>query len=62
VEIALREFPSMSSRAIAEMCGVSHMTVQRMMPDKVEQSATSPTITGTDGKQYPSTRKSATHC
>ena len=45
----------MSSRAIAELCGVSHMTVQRMMPDQLEQSSTS--RTGTDGKQYPATRR-----
>ena len=55
MEIAIKEFPSNSTAVIAEMCGVSHMTVQRTMPEQLEQSSTS-TDTGTDGKQYPATR------
>ena len=40
----------MSSRAIAEMCGVSHMTVQRMMPEQLEYCSSS-TRLGRDGKE-----------
>jgi len=54
VEIALREFPKLSSRAIAELCGVSHMLVQSAMP-QVEDSSTS--RTGQDGKHYPARRE-----
>jgi hypothetical protein len=36
VEIALREFPRMSSRAIAEMCGVSGMLVGSLRPQLQE--------------------------
>lgn len=58
VEIALREYPHLSSRQIAEMCGVSHMTVQRAMPDALEQSANAPaTVTTSDGRQYPARRQ-----
>lgn len=55
VEIALREFPKLSSRAIAEMCGVSVMTITRTRDEQVSQSDTSP-VTGADGKQYPARR------
>ena len=51
VEIALREFPTLSSRAIAEMCGVGDdlvFSAKRQVPE----NGTS-TVTGTDGKQYP---------
>lgn len=57
VEIALREFPKLSDRTLAEMCAVSHTTVQRIREDQVAQSATS--RNGKDGKTYsvPSTTK-----
>ena len=55
VEIALREFPGLSSRAIAQTCGVSIDTVCRIRPEQVSESDTS-TRTGQDGKQYPAFR------
>jgi hypothetical protein len=55
VEIALREFPRLSSRAIAEMCGVSPDTVVRVRPGQASDSDTS-ARTGQDGKQYPARR------
>lgn len=72
VEIALREFPKLSSRAVAEMCGVGRDLVDRAR--QVADSATSATEaceqygpafiaateagkrTGADGKQYPAKR------
>jgi hypothetical protein len=56
VEIALAEFGGMSSRAVAQMCGVSHTTVQRMMPEPLEQSSNA-TRTTSDGRQYPAQRR-----
>jgi hypothetical protein len=57
VEIALREFPKLSSRAIAELCGVSPQTVVTVRPGEVSKLDTS--RTGQDGKQYPATREPA---
>lgn len=59
VEIALREFPSLSSRAIAELCGVSHHTVESVRPEPGGQIA-HVERTGQDGKQYPAGRREAT--
>lgn len=58
VEIALVEFGTLSSRAIADMCGVSHHTVEAARP-QVGKLPTS-TKTGADGKQYPAKRKGKT--
>lgn len=55
VEIALREFPKLSSRAVAKMCGVSDPFVSGMRPDQVLTVSTSER-TGQDGKQYPARR------
>jgi hypothetical protein len=55
VEIALKEFPDLSSRQIAEMCGVSNVFVTAMRPEQVLTVNTS-TVTGADGKQYPARR------
>lgn len=55
VEIALREFPNLSSRALAQMCGVSNMLVDSIRPAQVKESFTSPR-TGQDGKTYPARR------
>lgn len=88
VEIAVAEFPKMSSRAIAELCGVSDpfvlqirqvLTVSTLDEQKYPATCSSCggeymvrhhgknpscwlcanclTVTGTDGKQYPATRK-----
>ena len=54
VEIALREFPKLSSRAVAELCGVDGKTVEAWRPVTCGTSA--PERTGTDGKQYPARR------
>ena len=55
MEIAVKEFGGLSSRAIAELCGVSNHFVDSIRPVEV---GTVPTCrTGTDGKQYPATRK-----
>ena len=55
VEIALKEFADLSSRAIAEMCGVSTDLVIAVRPEQVSDFDTSK-VTGRDGKQYPATR------
>jgi hypothetical protein len=52
VEIALKEWPKLSSRAVAELCGVTHPYVESMR--HVETVTTS--RTGTDGKQYPAAK------
>ncbi len=54
VEIALKEFPNLSSRAIAELCGVSVDFVSRIRPLSSDDNATHTTK---DGRQYPATRK-----
>lgn len=43
VEIALKEFSDMSDRAIAEMCGVSHVFVSSVRPKEVVTVTSSPT-------------------
>jgi hypothetical protein len=55
VEVALREFPKLSSRAIAEMCGVGHQLVQHAKG--LDESSNAPTVTTTDGRQYPAKRE-----
>lgn len=54
VEIALREFPKLSSRGVAKLCGVGDDLVVSMRP-QVPENGTS-TRTGQDGKQYPARR------
>ena len=55
VELAVKEFASLSSRAIAELCGVSADMVIANRP-QVSDSDNSKR-TGTDGRQYPAARK-----
>jgi hypothetical protein len=55
VEIALKEWPKLSSRAVAELCGVHHTFVEHQRPEQVATVATS--RTGTDGKQYPARKE-----
>ncbi len=50
----IREFPNLSSRAIAEMCGVSDRFVRDIRGD--DAGAVKPHVTGADGKQYPARR------
>lgn len=57
VEIALREFPNLSSRQIAEMCGVSHHTVEAARPDEALGTLPNATRTTSDGRQYPARRE-----
>ena len=54
IEIALREFPKLSGRAIARLCGVDNKTVEAVRPavEEVPHVAR----TGRDGKQYPARR------
>lgn len=56
VEIACKEFPAVSSRQIAEWCGVSDMLVGGIR--QVQTDCTSER-TGADGKQYPAKREKA---
>lgn len=56
VEIAVAEFPKMSSRAIAELCGVSHPFVESIRPSEVV-TVSNATRTTSDGRQYPATRR-----
>ena len=51
VEIALREFPKLSGRAIAKMCGVSAQFANAMQPEV--SSVDTSTRIGLDGKQRP---------
>lgn len=55
VEIALREFPNLSSRALAQMCGVSHVLVNDARPRQLEDSSSS-TRMSLDGKERPAHR------
>jgi len=58
VEIALREFPKLSSRAVAALCGVSVDFAARLhqvsLNDTFQES-----VTGRDGKEYPARRDPA---
>ena len=54
VEIALREFPNLSSRAVATMCGVHHDTVEAARPQLADSASS--TRTGLDGKERPARR------
>lgn len=54
VEIALAEFGNLSSRAIAEMCGVSDRYVGRV---RDVSGANNAHLTGKDGKQYPASKR-----
>lgn len=58
VEIAVREFPELSSHAIADLCAVGDDLVNSIRSNQVSENDTS-TRTGRDGKQYPATRRSA---
>lgn len=59
VEIALREFPKLSSRAIGKMCGVGHEMVEAARPPALADSANA-TRTTADGRQYPARRSATT--
>lgn len=50
VEIAIKEFPKLSSREIAKVCAVSDMFVGKVRPAEVQTVCTS-TRTGADGKE-----------
>jgi len=58
VEIALAEFGNMSSRAIAEMCGVGHHLVLAIRPDVGDSPTSAKPATRTDtlGRQQPAKR------
>lgn len=59
VEIALREFPNLSNRAIAEMCGVSNVSVKNIRDELLNFSSTPPPTrtVGLDGKERPARRE-----
>lgn len=57
VELAVKEFASLSSRAIAELCGVSKTFVENIRPD-ASATVANATRTTSDGRQYPAKRKS----
>lgn len=56
VEIAVREFPKLSSRAVAKLCGVGHEMVDAARPLAETANATRTT---SDGRQYPAHREPA---
>ncbi len=58
VEIALREFPKLSSRMIAELCGVSDPFVGKLRGDVLTVS-NAQTRTTADGREYPATRRTS---
>jgi uncharacterized ParB-like nuclease family protein len=55
VEIALEEWPNMSNSVIAELCRVSGDLVRRnrIAMEKMERITPQESVTGKDGKQYP---------
>ena len=57
MEIALREFPKLSSRIIAEMCGVSNHMVDRERGELGQNPSS--TRMGADGKERPATRRTS---
>ena len=58
VEIALHEFPKLSSRALAKLCGVGHTVVDEMRPhEEALASDANATRTTSDGRQYPARRR-----
>ena len=56
MEVALREYPDLTDRAIAELCAVHHDTVNRARHLSVSDTSPAPR-TGRDGKQYPPATK-----
>lgn len=57
VEIALREFPKLSSRAIADMCGVGDQLVRSLAEtSQLRESRSSEKLVGKDGKERPATQ------
>lgn len=57
VELACLRWPALSSRSLAELCGVHHDLVQDVR--NLADSGTSGKITGKDGKSYPAKRVSS---
>ena len=53
------KFAGLSSRAIAELVGCSREWVNRVSPKDVNSSQPARTVTGSDGKQYPATRRAS---
>lgn len=53
VEIALREFPKLSTAKLADLCGVSRPFVETLRP---QDATVASSRTGQDGKQYPARR------
>ena len=49
-KIALEEFPKLSSRAIADLCGVSHTFIEQIRPLATVAGAT---VLTSDGRQHP---------
>jgi len=52
VEIAVKEFPDLSARAIAELCGVGHPLVASVRQLEDSSNCDTNTVTGRDGKTY----------
>ena len=59
VEIAVKEWPKLSARKIAEMCGVDKNTVEAHMPKPAGGEIHHVTRIGKDGKSYPAHRNAA---
>ena len=57
VELAVKEFGGLSSRAIAELCGVSDPFVGQIR--EALQPVSNATRTTSDGRQYPATRRAS---
>lgn len=60
VEIALKEFPKLSSRELAAICAVGDDLVLTVKKLQVPVSGTSHKVTGADGKSYPATKPAKT--
>lgn len=57
VEIALAEFPKLSTAKLSKLCGVSRPFVESLRPQ--DATVASSPRTGSDGKQYPARRAPA---
>ena len=61
VEIALKEFPKLSSREIAKVCAVSDEFVNKVRPEELRTVSSSQTRIGADGKERKGWKRRAPH-
>ncbi len=59
VTVALAEFPNLSDRQLAELCGVGHPFVGRVRNELESETTSTGSRLGADGKIYPATKPAA---